>query len=65
MTNIKISPKGKALLKRAYSSSSSIVRAIVEGGDKLTSDEGLTVVVDGKSLKLKIAPASTEPVTSR
>lgn len=63
MTNIKISKKGKALLRRSYSSSE-VVRAIVKSGDKLSSQNGLTVTVDGKTLKIKSATVTAEPATS-
>jgi hypothetical protein len=56
MPNIKISPKGRALLKRGYSSSK-ISSAIVRGGNRLSAKEGMIVNVNGKSVRLKAASA--------
>jgi hypothetical protein len=58
MANIKISPKGKALLRRNYASSK-VVRAIISGGAQLNSQEGLAVTVNGQTLKIKAAPVSS------
>ncbi|HLL43334.1 MAG TPA: hypothetical protein VK369_09360 [Segetibacter sp.] len=54
MANVKISSKGRALLRKGYSSAS-VVSAIVKDGAKLTSKEGLVVNVDGKKLTVKTA----------
>lgn len=54
MANIKISSKGKALLSRGYSSAR-VLSAIVKGGEKLYSKEGLEVMVDGKQVRVKAA----------
>ena len=64
MTNVRISPKGKALLKNRYASSR-VVNAIVGAGDKLLSPEGLTVTINGKAVKLKAATVSNQTETSR
>ena len=63
MTNVRISPKGKALLKNRYASSK-VVNAIIGGSDKLLSPEGLTVTINGKTVKLQAA-VSNPPATSR
>ena len=57
MANIKISTKGKALLKRGYTSSK-VVREIVRNGAQLNSEGGITVTIDGKTVKVKAAPVS-------
>ncbi len=54
MANVKISSKGKALLCKRYSSSQ-IVNAIVKGGEKLYTKEGLKITVDGKQVRVKAA----------
>lgn len=54
MANIKISPKGKALLSKGYSSGR-VLNAIVAGGEKLYTKEGLEVMVDGMQVKVKSA----------
>lgn len=64
MTNVRISPKGKALLKNRYASSK-VVNAIIGAGDKLLSQEGLTVTINGKTVKLKAAAVSNEANISR
>jgi hypothetical protein len=64
MSDLKISPKGKALLKNKYLASR-VVNAIIKGGDQLTSGEGLTLDVNGKTLRLKAAPATTIPATTK
>jgi len=58
MTNVKISKKGKALLKnRALSAA--VVKAIVAGGNKLYSEEGIVVELHGKKLTVKGSGAAT------
>lgn len=60
MSNVKISLKGRALLRNRFSSSS-LVSAIVKDGTKLSSKEGLVISVDGKKLTVKTAAShSTE-----
>lgn len=54
MSNIKISSKGKALLSKGYSSSK-VLNAIVKGGEKLYTKDGLEVMVDGKQVRVKAA----------
>ena len=54
MGNIKISSKGKALLSKDYSSAK-VVNAIVNGGNQLSSKEGIVINVDGKQLRVKAA----------
>ena len=54
MANIKISPKGKALLSQGYSSAR-VVDAIVKEGDKLYTKEGIVVMIDGKQVKVTSA----------
>lgn len=52
MTNVKISKKGRTLLKnRALSDL--VAKAIVKGGNKLYSNEGIVVNINGKKLTLK------------
>lgn len=46
MIKVKISKKGEALLKNK-ALSAAVTRAIVRGGDKLYSDEGIVVPVTG------------------
>lgn len=57
MSNVRISQKGKALLRKAYSSAA-IARAIVQAGDKLSTQEGLTVIIDNKPVKVRAAVVS-------
>lgn len=52
MTKVKISAKGKALLKNR-SLSTAVVKAIVSGGNKLYSKEGIVVEYHGKQLTVK------------
>lgn len=54
MANVKISSKGKALLSKGYSSAK-VLSAIVKGGERLYSKEGLEVTVDGKQIRVKAA----------
>lgn len=54
MANAKISSKGKALLSKGYSSAK-VLSAIVKGGEKLYSEEGLKVSVNGKQISVKAA----------
>ena len=57
MTNVKISPKGKALLKKRASSKVAI--AIVRLGDFLSTNGIISVEVDGKTIKVKERSVST------
>jgi hypothetical protein len=52
MTKVKISSKGKALYKKKVLSAA-VVKAIVDGGDKLYSDKGIVMHVGGKTLTIK------------
>ena len=54
MANVKISPKGRALLNKKLTSGS-VARAIVEGGAALASPEGISVSIGGKTLRLQAA----------
>lgn len=54
MANIKISEKGKALLRSGYSSK--VVRAIINRADELNSHDGITININGKAVKVKAAP---------
>jgi hypothetical protein len=52
MTNVKISSKGRALLKnRALSTA--VVKAVVTGGNKLYSQQGITFEFHGKKVTVK------------
>jgi hypothetical protein len=57
MTNVKISDKGKALLKKRASSKVAI--AIVRQGDSLSTNGSISVDVDGKTIKVKERSVST------
>lgn len=60
MANVKISSKGRDLLRNRRSASS-LVSAIVKDGAKLSSKEGLVISVDGKKFTVKTASShSTE-----
>lgn len=57
MTNVKISPKGKAFLRKAGSSTKA-AKAIVRSGSGLTSREGIVVNVNGTSITIKASKAA-------
>jgi hypothetical protein len=57
MTNVNISPKGKALLKKRASSKVAI--AIVRLADSLSTNGIISVEVDGKTIKVKERSVST------
>lgn len=59
MTNLKISAKGRALLRKSCVANV-IVAAIAVRGGELSSREGLTVEVNGKSLTLRAALQKAE-----
>jgi hypothetical protein len=59
MSNVKISSKGKALLSKGYSSAK-VVDAIVRGGGKLYSKEGLNITVGGKQLRVRAASSNSQ-----
>lgn len=56
MPNVKISEKGKALLRRKFSSGR-VVNAIVRGGSALSSQEGLLISVDGNGKTVRVRTA--------
>jgi hypothetical protein len=51
MTNVRISDKGKALLKKRASSKVAI--AIVRQGDSLSKNGIISIDVDGKTIKVR------------
>jgi hypothetical protein len=58
MLSVKISSKGKALL-RNKKLSSALIHEIIRNGDKLYTEEGIIVTVDGKTIVAKAAPVSS------
>jgi hypothetical protein len=58
MSNVKISPKGKALLQRGYSSAK-IANAIVKEGNSVSNKEGITVKFDNHSVVIRSASSSS------
>jgi hypothetical protein len=61
MTNVKISKKGKALLKnRALSAV--VAKAIIEQGEKLYSKEGIVISINGRKLTVKGAGSGSVSV---
>ena len=58
MTNIKISEKGKALLRKK-ASSARVAREIVRQGAQLSSGGSIAIDVDGKTLTLKGSTIAT------
>jgi len=52
MTNVKISKKGRALLKKR--ASAKVARAIVREGDRLSSGDSIGIDVDGKTITVKV-----------
>jgi len=61
MTNVRISNKGKILLKNKRLSKL-VLRAIGKNGDALNKKDGLTVVVGSKKLTLKNASSANDKV---
>lgn len=58
MSNVKISPKGKALLQERYSAE--VAKAIVRGGNALLEKGGIRVPVGERhSVVLKLATAKS------
>ena len=55
MTNVKISPKGRALLKKR--ASAKVAMAIVRQGSRLSSNGSIDVEVDGKTITVSVAGA--------
>lgn len=53
MTNVKISEKGRALLKKR--ASSKVARAIVREGSRLSNGGSISVNVDGKTITVNVA----------
>jgi hypothetical protein len=53
MTNVKISVKGRALLKKR--ASAKVARAIVRQGGRLSSKGSIDVEVDGKTITVTVA----------
>jgi hypothetical protein len=51
MTNVKISEKGRALLKKR--ASAKVAKAIVCEGSRLSSTGSISVEVDGKTITVK------------
>jgi len=52
MTNVKISKKGKALLKRSYASAT-VAKAVAGAGKNLSTKNGISVTVNGQSITIK------------
>jgi len=61
-TYIKISPKGKAFLKRR-SAAVLVAAAIVENKNEILSDDGLTIRLGDTSVTVKSAASHEEVVT--
>lgn len=53
MTNVKISAKGRALLKKR--ASAKIARAIVHDGSRLSNKGSISVKVDGQTITVSVA----------
>jgi hypothetical protein len=53
MTNVKISKKGRALLKKR--ASAKVARAIVREGGRLSSNGSINVDIDGRTITVKDA----------
>jgi hypothetical protein len=61
MSNVKISPKWKAIVQRNDGTATALVRAVTMDSDsdkKLSSKEGLRVTVNGRTYILRNAPVS-------
>lgn len=64
MSNVKISARGKDLLRSAFSSE--VARAIVQEGDKLSQNEVITIKLqNGRQIKLRSASAIAESKENR
>ncbi len=61
MATVKISDKGRALLSRSFAASR-VVHAIAGDGEALTSRDGLTVTIDGKTIKVQSAAVTGKTV---
>ena len=53
MTNVKISDKGRAFLKKR--ASAKVAKAIVRDGSRLSSTGSISVDIDGKTIKVHVA----------
>lgn len=60
MPNIKISEKGRALLRRRFFSAM-VVNAIVRDENTLSTKDGLLITVNGKELRVKAASLGAHP----
>jgi uncharacterized Zn-binding protein involved in type VI secretion len=56
MTNVKISEKGRALLKKR--ASSKVAKAIVREGSRLLNNGSISVEIDGKTITIKGSAAA-------
>lgn len=57
MANVKISEKWKAIVRRNDGTAQEILRAVTRHGDKVASNEGLRVTVNGRTYIIKNVPS--------